>query len=136
MRTPTPIRPRGFLLLEMVLAISIFAMAATGFVMALQGMSKTAAHAQMELKLTRILESALNETLSLPVLQEGEMTDVAGEGSIDILVRVEPLEDLENEEGETLDEMFRIGIRARWYEQGEWQERTIETWRYSRLYQP
>lgn len=124
------------MLLEMVLAISIFAMAATGFVMALQGMSKTAAHAQMELKVTRILESALNETLSLPVLQEGEMTDVAGEGSIDILVRVEPLEDLENEEGETLDEMFRIGIRARWYEQGEWQERTIETWRYSRLYQP
>jgi hypothetical protein len=120
----------------MVLAISIFAMAATGFVMALQGMSQTAAHAQRELKVTRILESALNETLSLPVLQEGEMTDVAGEGSIDILIRVEPLEDLENEEGETLNEMFRIGIRARWYEQGEWQERAIETWRYSRLYQP
>ena len=136
MRTPTPIRPRGFLLLEMVLAISIFAMAATGFVMALQGMSQTAAHAQREFKVTRILESALNETLSLPVLQEGEMTDVAGEGSIDILIRVEPLEDLENEEGETLNEMFRIGIRARWYEQGEWQERAIETWRYSRLYQP
>lgn len=136
MRTPTPIRPRGFLLLEMVLAISIFAMAATGFVMALQGMSQTAAHAQRELKVTRILESALNETLSLPVLQEGEMTDVAGEGSIDILIRIEPLEDLENEEGETLNEMFRIGIRARWYEQGEWQERAIETWRYSRLYQP
>lgn len=136
MRTPTTNRPRGFLLLEMVLAISIFAMAATGFVMALQGMSKTAAHAQRELKVTRILESALNETLSLPVLQEGELTDVAGEGSFDILIRIEPLEDLENEEGETLNEMFRIGIRARWYEEGEWQERAIETWRYSRLYQP
>lgn len=136
MRTPTTNRPRGFLLLEMVLAISIFAMAATGFVMALQGMSKTAAHAQRELKVTRILESALNETLSLPVLQEGELTDIAGEGSFDILIRIEPLEDLENEEGETLNEMFRIGIRARWYEEGEWQERAIETWRYSRLYQP
>ena len=129
-------RRRGFLLLEMVLALTIFAMAATGFVVALQRMSMAASVARDELQVTRILESALNETLSLPVLQEGEMSDVAGDGSIDIVVRVEPLEDLQNEEGETLNEMYRIGITARWYENGEWQERAIETWRYARLYQP
>ena len=129
-------RRSGFLLLEMVLALAVFAMATTGFVIALHRMSQVAAQARDELQITRILESALNETLSLPVLEEGQMSDVAGDGSIDILVTVEPLEELQNEEGETLNEMFRIGIMARWYENGDWQEREIETWRYARLYQP
>ena len=128
--------PKGFLLLEMVLALTVFAMAVTGFVVALHRMSLAASQARDELQVTRILESALNETLSLPVLEEGQMSDVAGDGSIDILVTVEPLEELQNEEGETLNEMFRIGIMARWYENGDWQEREIETWRYARLYQP
>ena len=136
MKLTPPIKAKGFLLLEMVLALAVFAMAATGFVVALQRMSQAAAVARDELQVTRILESALNETLSLPVLEEGELSDVAGDGSIDILVQIRPLEDLQNQNGETLNEMFRIGITARWYENGDWQERSIETWRYARLYQP
>ena len=136
MNCPRPRQRRAFLLLEMVLAIMVFAIASTGFAMALRGMSKTASIAQTELQVTRILESALNEVLSLPILEEGEMTDVAGDGSIDILAVVEPIEDLENEDGVVLNEMFRITISARWYEGGDWEEREIETWRYARLYQP
>ena len=115
---------------------SVFAMAATGFVVALQRMSQTATQARDELRITRILQTALNETLSLPVLEAGEMSDVAADGKIDILAIVEPIEDLENENGETLNEMFSIRIQARWYDNGEWQEREIETWRYARMYQP
>src|SRR5512137_1279657 len=59
----------GFLLLEMVLALAVFGMAATGFVVALHRMSATATMAQSELRITRILDSALDETLSLPVLE-------------------------------------------------------------------
>lgn len=129
-------RGRGFLLLEMVLALAVFSMVTTGFVVALHRMSQAASQARDELRVTRILESALNETLSLPVLEPGEMSDVAGDGKIDILAVVEPIEDLQNEEGETLNEMMRIRISARWYEAGDWQEREIETWRYTRLYQP
>lgn len=130
-------RPRkAFLLLEMILALAVFSMATTGFVIALHQMSQAASQAREQLRVTRILESALNEILSLPVLEPGEMSDVAGEGKIDILASVEPIEDLENEEGETLNEMFRIRISARWYEAGAWQEREVETWRYARLYQP
>ena len=127
---------RGFLLLEMVLALAVFAMAATGFVVALQRMSQAATQARDELQVTRILETSLNEVLSLPVLEEGEMSDVTVDGRMDILATVEPMEDLQNENGDTLNDMFRIRISARWYENGEWQEREIETWRYARLYQP
>ena len=56
---------RGFLLLEMILALAVFAMATTGFVVALHQMSKVAAYGQSEMRITRILESALDETPSL-----------------------------------------------------------------------
>jgi hypothetical protein len=32
--------------------------------------------------------------------------------------------------------MFRITVTARWYDMGEWKERSVETWRYGRMYQP
>ena len=47
-----PTKPKGFLLLEMVLALAVFAMAATGFVVALHRMSQAAAQARDELQVT------------------------------------------------------------------------------------
>lgn len=129
---------RGFLLLEMVLALAVFGIAATGFAVALHRMADTAALAQSEMRITRILDSALDETLSLPVLEEGETETEMGEpgSEIKFLTTVEMLEELENEEGQLLQEMFRIEVKASWYANGEWQERIVETWRYGRLYQP
>ena len=131
-----PSKRKGFLLLEMVLALAVFAMAATGFVVALQRMSKAATLARDELRVTRILETSLNEAISLPVMEEQEYSTVSPDGKIDILTLIEPVEDLENEDGNQLTDMYSIHIQARWYENGEWQEREIETWRYARIYQP
>jgi len=124
------------LLLEMVLALTVFGMAATGFVVALHRMSATASMAQSELRITRILDSALDETLSLPVLEEGETNSSVGETGIELDTKIELIEDMENEEGQILQEMYRIEIHARWYANGEWRDRTVETWRYGRMYQP
>jgi len=136
MRRGVPTAARAFLLLEMVLALTVFAMATTGFVVALHRMSKTASQAQAELRVTRVLESALNETVSLPVLEPGEMTTmVEGEG-FELLTQIEPLEELQNLDGVELEELFVIRITARWYENGNWHERQVETWRYGRMYQP
>jgi prepilin-type N-terminal cleavage/methylation domain-containing protein len=131
-------RRRGFLLLEMVLALAVFGIAATGFAVALHRMADTAALAQSEMRITRILESALDETLSLPVLEEGETESEMGEpgSEIKFLTTVELLDEMENEEGQLLQEMYRIEVKANWYANGEWQERIVETWRYGRLYQP
>lgn len=126
----------GFLLLEMVLALAVFGMAATGFVVALHRMSATATLAQSELRITRILDSALDETLSLPVLEEGNTNSTVGETGIELDTEIKLIEDMENQDGQILQEMYRIGIRARWFANGEWHERTVETWRYGRMYQP
>ena len=125
----------GFLLLEMVLALAVFGMAATGFVVALHRMSATASMAQSELRITRILDSALDETISLPQLEEGESSTVVGETGIELVTTIEPIEEMETEEGQILQEMYRIKIRARWFAAGEWRTRDVETWRYGRLYQ-
>lgn len=131
---------QGFLLLEMVLALGVFGIAATGFVVALHRMSDIALLAQSEMRITRILDSALEETLSLPVLEEGEtkvtVEETVGESNMELLTKVSLIEDLQNEDGQILQEMYRIEVMARWLQGGQWQERIVETWRYGRMYQP
>jgi prepilin-type N-terminal cleavage/methylation domain-containing protein len=133
-----PIQPvkRGFLLLEMILALAVFGIAATGFAVALHQMAAAAGLAQSELRITRILDSALDETLSLPVLEEGTTNSSVGETGIELDTTVEILDKLENEEGQFLQEMYLIKVEAKWFADGGWQQRAVETWRYGRLYQP
>lgn len=132
---PQPVR-RGFLLLEMVLALGVFGIAATGFAVALKRMAQAAQLAQSELRITRILDSALDETLSLPVMEEGETNSSVGDTGIELNTTIKLIEDLETEEGQILPEMFHITIDAKWFENGAWQDRSVDTWRYGRMYQP
>ena len=142
--TPRPSRPqrrirKGFLLLEVLLALGVFGMAATGFAVALHQTADLASTAQRKLKMTRLLESALAEAMSYPVLEEGT-TSVAveemTEQGLEIETTIELLPEMENEDGQLLQEMYRIEVVARWFENSVQQEQSAETWRYSRLYQP
>ena len=135
MHSAKPIK-RGFLLLEMVLALAVFGIAATGFAVALRKMAQAASFAQSELRITRILDSALDEAISPPTLEEGETTSSVGETGIELKTTVKLLEELQNEEGQPLNEMFLIRVQARWYDNGAWKDRSVETWRNGRMYQP
>lgn len=126
---------RGFLLLEMILALAVFGMAATGFAVALHKMGQAAELSQSELRITRILDSALDETLSLPTLEEGVTNSTVGETGIEIDTTIELIEDLVNEEGQPLDQIFLIKVEARWFANGQWQQRSVETWRNGKMYQ-
>lgn len=130
------VRRRGFLLFEVVLALAVFSAAATGLAVALHEMAKAANLAQSELRITRILDSALDETLSLPVLEEGSVTNPVCDSEIEMTTDIKILDKLENEDGQLLQDMFLITVTARWFENGEWIERSAETWRYGRMYQP
>ena len=131
-----PTRKSGFLLLEMVLALAVFGMAATGFTVALNRMAATTSLAQSELRITRMIDSALEETLSLPAIEEGSDTIEVGETGVELETVIERMEDLLNKDGQQLQDMFRIRITARWSENGQSQERSAETWRYGMMYQP
>lgn len=131
-----PGKAKGFLLLEVVLALGIFAIACTGLTVAFHRMADAASLAQTELRINRILESALTEQLSFPTLEEG-VTQIPVEGTdIELDVIIVPLEELMNQDGEFLQEMYHITVTANWYQNGEWQSRSAETWRYNLMYQP
>jgi hypothetical protein len=122
--------------MEVVIALGIFAIACTGLVVAFHRMAETASLAQHELRITRILESALAEQISFPTLEEGT-TQIPIEGTdIELDVVITPIEDLENQDGQLLQEMYRIEITAKWFASGAWQSRSVETWRYNLMYQP
>ena len=131
-----PLKRRGFLLLEVVLALAVFGIAATGFAVAIHQMAKTADAAQQELRITRILESALDEAMSLPTLEEGTTSVTVADSDIEMDTTIELLPELENEDGQLLQEMYRISVTAHWFQNGSPQERSTETWRYGRMYQP
>lgn len=126
----------GFLLMEAVLAMAVFCMVATGLVIALNRTSKLADQSQSELRSTRILESAISEVLSMPTMEVSEFSRQEDGSDIEILTKIELMDDLQTMEGQPLQEMYRILIKARWYAGGAWHEREVETWRYGRLYQP
>jgi len=120
----------------MVLALAVFGCAVTGFVVALHRMSAVASLAQSELRITRILDSALDETLSLPVLEEGKSSSTVGDTGVELYTTIELIKDMQNQDGQYLQQMFRIEIRAKWFANGQWQSRTAETWRNGLMYQP
>jgi prepilin-type N-terminal cleavage/methylation domain-containing protein len=131
-------RRRGFLLLEMVLALTVFGIAATGFAVALNRMARLAALSQAETRVMRVLESSFLELFSRPLLEQGEEETEVGppEDGMVLLTEIKPIEDLENERGELLQEMFLLRATIRWKAEGGVQERSMESWRYGRMYQP
>ncbi len=124
------------MMLEVILALGIFSAAAVGFVVAIHRMADAAEMAQREMRITRILDSALREAVSVPDLEEGVTTVQVVENGMEIDTRVEIIEDMENQDGQLLQFMFRIECVANWYEDGEWRQRSVETLRYGRMYQP
>jgi prepilin-type N-terminal cleavage/methylation domain-containing protein len=136
-------RRRGFVLMEVVLALTLFGMVGVAYLVSLQDVAELLREMRREAKITRILDSELRKWMSLPQIEEGEPDpSVLDErDQLEVRVVIRPLEDaveemrFTTEEGRVLQEMFHIQATASWYEDREWHERTAETWRYARLYQ-
>lgn len=137
-------RPAGYVMMEIVIALGLFSAVAVSLVKALHMTSNTAITIQDEMRIERILRSAMTDALSNPNLEEGtetvDLTEITGDeisfftGEIETIV--EPME-LENEEGQLLQNMFRIEVIFYWRgNDGEWQQQSAETWRYANLYRP
>jgi hypothetical protein len=116
--------------------MGIFALAATGFSIALQKSADASDMAAREMQVTRILQSSLDEAISIPNLEEGEFSQKLEERSMEIVTKYEKMEEIENKDGQLLQEMWRITVTA-YFMQGNTQlDRSAVTWRYGRLYQP
>ncbi|MDB4435918.1 hypothetical protein N9224_00095 [Akkermansiaceae bacterium] len=125
----------GFLLMEALIALTMFSVMAVGFAKALSVIRRNSMLVEQRMQMTEVVDSALRETLTLPTLEEGETIIDLEERDMEILTIVEPME-IENEEGKLLQQMFRVIVSARWYEDGREKIETAEGWRYLKLYKP
>lgn len=127
----------GFLMLEALLAIGVFSIAVTGFAVALSRTADLAALAQREVAVVRLLESSLTEAMSYPDLAAGswvtEIPEMADAG-MTVETIIEELPEMTNEDGNILQNMFRISVVARWWENELEREEVAETWRYAQMY--
>lgn len=127
---------RGFMLMEVVIATGLFAVVSVGFTLALANASRGAAIVASNVQVTRILDSSLSEALSVPVLEEGETIEELEELSMVVTTTYEPIEDLENKDGQLLQDMWRVTVTVNYTVNYSQLERSAVTWRYGRLYQP
>jgi type II secretory pathway component PulJ len=136
MTVPATDRPGGFMLMESVLALLLFAIVGTALMTALNEVGRMAFEARRESVLARLLDSELRRAMTVPTLEEGETRTPLDELGAEVISIVEPMEEMENQDGRLLQQMFRIEVVATWWEDNEEQEISAETWRYGRLYQP
>lgn len=127
-------RMGGFVMLEVLLSVMMFAVAGTALVVALNNVADLSFELHRTQRLSRILDSELRRAMSIPNIEEGQETRSLVEMGIDIETLVEPMEELANQEGDLLNNMFRIRVSAHWWADGENQSESVETWRYAQLY--
>ncbi|MCC6881705.1 MAG: prepilin-type N-terminal cleavage/methylation domain-containing protein [Verrucomicrobiales bacterium] len=102
----------GFALLEVLMALALFASVATALATALQKLAVYSRQAQQETLLLRRLESALVETASIRPLAPGRSVLPVDASGVSLVVEVSP-EPLRNQKGEILTDLYRITATAR-----------------------
>ncbi|MBL48534.1 MAG: hypothetical protein CMP28_06250 [Roseibacillus sp.] len=135
-------RRGGFILAEVMIALTVFAMVAVSYSVALNDIADNLRELRSEAKVARILHSELGRWASLPQIEEmDEVYDLEEKPELQMQVIIRPLEDVVSEDrlltekGRTMQQMFHVQVIGTWREDRKDHERTAETWRYARLYQ-
>ena len=124
-------RQAGFVLLEVILALAIFATVAVGMTNALDQMARTARAGKQEAQVLRVLESVLAEVAHQPELKQKTYSFPLTDDRIGALASVQKIK-LYTRSKQLLDHMFLIHAEA-WFQDGREQlmKRTMETYVYS-----
>jgi len=118
------------------MAIALFGLAAVGLSRALNMTARTASKTRAELEMLNKLQTALTEASKAARLEEGENVTEPDAIGITIKTEIIPMEELENAEGQQLQNMFHIRCTAYWEQNGKNSEIVAETYRYEPLYRP
>ena len=122
---------RGFVLLEIVMALGLFALVAVGMTQALDQIAQTSKLGRQEAQLIRALDSALAQVVHLPEFKKSSYTFPESDDGIEAKASIERVE-LYTQEKALLDKMYRVQVEA-WIKDGTEivLQRGIETYVYS-----
>lgn len=104
---------RGFILFEIVIAIGIFMIAITGIVVALNTIIDSSLAVRKENAILVKMETRLAEARYLP-LQEGSFPDEEPDADGVLFTRVVTPVEMQNKDGITLNNIFRVQVVANW----------------------
>ena len=125
----------GFILLESILALALFAIVAVGFTVAIQQVAFTANRSGESMRIQRVLETLLTEASKVVRFEEVEEGLGQDEKGVYYSKLIEEVELLNMDEQE-LQNMWRIAIIAEWEDaSGRSMQNVAEMIRYEPLYQ-
>ncbi len=128
--------PRGMTLLEVVLALAVFSIAALALVGTINKIADVATDSQKFLEVEQTLESLIDEYGKIPQIRDLEEEIKPGNDGVAYRVIIEQVKDLKNEEGRFLQDMYHIRAIARWNDGSGPTEVSAETLRYAGAYLP
>lgn len=124
-------KPHGFTLLEVLIALGMFVLAVGGLALALDRAFSASIILRRDDEIRQQIESLIDQAMVLPIdrLQQGIESgpDALGAKYSSL---AEPVEDLVNKDQETLGGIWKITVRAAWEEGGQEQEWKEEFLRY------
>ena len=135
-------RRGGFVLMEVMIALTVFSMVGVSYMVALNDIAEILREMRRDAKMGRILHSELMKYATLPEIEELEESyDLEEKPELKIQIVIRPLEDvveeqrMTTEKGRVMQQMYHVQVIGTWREDRKEYERTAETWRYARLYQ-
>lgn len=140
---PTPaagmaasIQRHGMTLLEVVIALAVFSIAALALVGTINKIADTATESQKFLEVEQTLESLIDEYGKMPQMRDLEEEIKPGPDGVAYRVVIEQIKDLKNQDGTFLQDIFRVQAFARWNDGSGPTEVMAETLRNAGAYLP
>lgn len=136
----TTVQPRhrtaGFTLMEVLLALAVFSIAALALVGTINHIATVSSDSQRLLEIEQTLESLIDEYGKMPQVRELEEQIKPGADGVAYRVLIQQVKDLQNKDGRFLQNTFRILVTARWDDGDGAVEMNAETYRYAGAFLP
>ncbi len=126
--------------MEVMLAVLIFSLAVVALVQAVNDTAVTALIGRKERQVQARMDTLLLEATRAPdflnkVGQGQNQESKVTEGNVNYTTQIKRL-DLDNEEGQPLQDLFEVTVTARWKEGRQEQEVFASTWVFPALFMP
>jgi prepilin-type N-terminal cleavage/methylation domain-containing protein len=128
--------PQGMTLLEVILAVALFSMAAVALVAALNTIGLATIEARNLRTVEQNLEGILDEESKRPQIVELEKDIKPGKDGVAYHVSVAREDNFRNQAGAQLNNLFRVVVVAKWKEDGRPMQLEAATLRYAGMFMP
>jgi Na+-translocating ferredoxin:NAD+ oxidoreductase RnfG subunit len=123
-------------LMEVIIALAIFSIAAVALVGAINQMGETVILTRTMRQVEISLASLLDEYSKAPQIQELEKDLDRDEAGVGYHIEVKEVENIKNRAGQPITGIYRIAVTASWKEDGKTWTKQAETLRNISLYAP